>query len=212
MRTKVVVILLLLGMLLGGTLVWAEGKYKTIEVYMDRINVIINGQKLTLTKDSIIYNGTVYLPLRDLSDSLGAQVTWNEQNRSVALDFIKDQSATAFQASQKGLYQYINLENNQIMSLMIESLQANQMEPMKDVIARYESLRLLAVSLKDTKLAQIFEKLSVSAELIRSGWISKNLDDYYLAWTIFNTNAGSLNVVLKEKLADKMIENGGVLQ
>jgi hypothetical protein len=202
MKYKLLVMLVALGLLFGSGIVWAEGKYKTIEVFMDRINFSVNGQELPMNKDSIMYNGSIYIPLRDLSDSLGAQVSWNEANRSVALDFVNDLSGSMFQASQKGLYQYITIENNKIMTRMIDHFNANRMDLMKDEIARYDSLHSIAVDLNDKEMILIFEKLKISAELIRTGWLSKKLDDYYLAWTIFSTNAGNLNTLLKAKISE----------
>lgn len=202
MKYKVMAAILTIGILFGSGIVWAEGKYKTIEVFLDRINLSLNGQVLPMNKDSIIYNGSVYIPLRDLSTILGAEVAWNDASRTVSLDFIKNQSNEAFQAGQVAMYQYITISNNQILSQIIDDFKNNRMDQMKEHISGFDALSSIAVGLNDTSLTQLFEKIKVSAELIRSGWISKKLDDYYLAWNIFSANQLSLNTYLKAKISD----------
>lgn len=202
MKYKVMAAILTIGILFGSGIVWAEGKYKTIEVFLDRINLSLNGQVLPMNKDSIIYNGSVYIPLRDLSTILGAEVAWNDASRTVSLDFIKNQSNEAFQAGQVAMYQYITISNNRILSQIIDDFKNNRMDQMKEHISGFDGLNSIAVGLNDTSLTQLFEKIKVSAELIRSGWISKKLDDYYLAWNIFSANQLSLNTYLKAKISD----------
>lgn len=202
MKYKIMAAILTIGILFGSGIVWAEGKYKTIEVFLDRINLSLNGQVLPMNKDSIIYNGSVYIPLRDLSTILGAEVAWNDVSRTVSLDFIKNQSNEAFQAGQVAMYQYITISNNQILSQIIDDFKSNRMDQMKEHISGFDALNSIAVGLNDTSLTQLFEKIKVSAELIRSGWISKKLDDYYLAWNIFSANQLSLNTYLKAKISD----------
>jgi hypothetical protein len=202
MKAKIIVFVLIAGMLFGGSLVWAEGNYMTIKVFFDRINLTLNGQSLAIDKDSIVYNGTVYVPLRALSDSLGAQASWDEVNRSIALDFINTKSGIAFNASDKSLYQYIAIKNNLMMSQMIVQFKNNQVDKMKDQIDQYESMRLMALNINNDEMALIFDKLKFAAEMIRTGWNSKKLDDYYLAWNIFSTNEANLNAMLKEKLGE----------
>lgn len=82
---------------------WAEDQFRNVEVFFQRINVTINGQPTTLTKDSILYEGSVYVPLRSLSEMLGAQVGWDGDNKNVALDFIHDNRNELFTASQKNV-------------------------------------------------------------------------------------------------------------
>ncbi|MDF2960940.1 MAG: putative carbohydrate binding proteincopper amine oxidase family protein, partial [Paenibacillus sp.] len=96
MKRAYMISLIAFSVLACSSVAWAEGRYKTIEVFFDKINIKINGQQANLTKDSIIYDGSVYVPLKNLSELLGAEVSWDNANRSVNLDFITDRSNQVF--------------------------------------------------------------------------------------------------------------------
>jgi hypothetical protein len=190
------------GLLLFGGVAYAGNGYQKVEVYFQRVKVALNGHTADLGKDSIIYNGSVYVPLRSLGEMLDAQVGWDDENQTVHLDFLKDRKGEAYQASTQGLYQYIAIEQNRILHDMAEAFKADDMDSMKQVTADYASLRNLAVNLNDTAMAASFDKMRAAVELLRSGWDSKQVDDYALAWTIYYTNADAVNASLKAKIAD----------
>jgi uncharacterized protein YukE len=168
----------------------------------DRINIAINGQQANLSKDSIIYNGSIYVPLRSLSEMLGAEVSWDDDTRSVNLDFIADYGhGTAQGAAEKGMYQYIAIQNNGIMADMIQAMKQNDAEKMKEIRDRYGELEKLSSDIQDAALSTSYGKLKAAVELLRTGWISKNFDEYSIAWSIYNTNAEKVNTTLKAKLA-----------
>lgn len=202
MKKKLLLSALTLTALWLGNVAWAEARLSKIDVLFDRINIAINGQSAQLSKDSIIYNGSIYVPLRNLSEMLGAEVSWNNDTRSVNLDFINDKSGLLFSASQKGMYQYIAIQNNQIVSDMIRMFQNNDIDGLKQIVTRYDELKHIADGLKDSNMALVFDKLKASVELIRSGWESKHMDDYYIAWNIYSTNSEQLNAMLKSHLSD----------
>jgi hypothetical protein len=202
MRNKRIFIVAFIAFILSTGFAIADGQFKNITVYFSKINMNVNGQSMELSRESIFYNGTIYMPLRDLSETLGAEVTWNDTNRAVNLDFLLDNKGqTVFSSAKKGLYQYIAMENNDIMNQMIKQFKKEDMNGMKTVLARYDKLRLMARDLQDDDLELIFEKMMASGELMRSGYQSKKLDDYYLAWTIFNTNAGNLLSLLRDRIS-----------
>lgn len=189
------------GVLLFGGVAFAGGKYQKIEVFFERINVAINGQQAELGKDSILYNGTVYVPLRSMGEMMDAEVSWDNVNRTVHLDFLKDRKDEVYQASTQGLYQYIAMENNRILSDMIRYFKSDDMESMKQVIEEYARLQDLATDMKDDQMALTLDKMGAAIELLRSGWANKDVDDYTLAWTIYYMNAEDLNEDLKNKVS-----------
>ncbi|CAG7645569.1 hypothetical protein PAESOLCIP111_04981 [Paenibacillus solanacearum] len=202
MKRKYAIALAIVSMLAVSSLAWAEGRYQTIEVYFDRVQVKMNGQSAPLSKDSIIYNGSVYVPIKNLSELLGATVSWDEADRSVNLDFFVDKSNELFTASQQGVYQYVTFEYNQTMSGLLEQMKTDDTESMKKTVGRFSRLNVLARDLKDEELSTGFEKLMAATEMLRSGWQAKNLDDYYLAWSIFKSNAEKVNALLRQKTSD----------
>ncbi|CAG7648255.1 stalk domain-containing protein [Paenibacillus allorhizosphaerae] len=201
MKRKYIISLSILSMLAVSGMAWAEGRYQTIEVYFDRIQIKMNGQSAPLSKDSIIYNGSVYVPIKNLSELLGATVSWDDATRSVNMDFFVDKSNELFASSQQGVYQYITFEYNQTMSDLLEQIKSNNTDGMKKTIERFSRLNSIAKDMKDEELSSAFEKLMAATEMLRSGWQSKNLDEYYLAWSIFKTNASRINDLLQQKTA-----------
>jgi hypothetical protein len=200
-KKKWIIMVLGSSLLLFGATAWAEGRIQSIQVMMERINIAVNGQTAELSKDSILYNGSIYVPLRSMSEMLGAEVSWDNSTRSVNLDFIPTQTGQIDAASQYGIYQYITLQNNSILAELIKALKSNDAKGMESARDRYNELQGIASGLKDEQLSKLLEKLGAAVELLRGGWISKNLDDYGVAWTIYNTNADAMNKLLKSKLS-----------
>ncbi|MGG2200276.1 stalk domain-containing protein [Paenibacillus validus] len=200
MNKKVVTALALATTLATSATVFAEGGLKSIQVLFERIHVAVNGQQAELGKDSILYNGSIYVPLRSLAEMLGAEVSWNDANRSVNLDFIKSQSAALQASPEQGIYQYVAMTNNSILSELLKALKTTDTGSMQSIRERYLSLEDTVRDLQDEELANSFAKMAAAVELLRGGWESKNLDDYSIAWTIFNTNAEKVNAMLKAKL------------
>lgn len=73
-----VIIVAIVAFILSTGYAIADGQFKNISVYFSKINMNVNGQPMELSRESIFYNGTIYMPLRDLSETLGAEVTWDD--------------------------------------------------------------------------------------------------------------------------------------
>lgn len=200
-RKKWLIAVLAAASMLVGSVVWAEGRYSTIEVFFDRIHVAINGQSAALDKDSIIYDGSVYVPLRSLSEMLGADVEWNSATRTVDIDFLANRTDALYGASKKAIYQYIAIENNRIMSDMLDALQKNDMDKLKQLVEQIGKLRDVAEDIGDANAAEALDKMAASTELVRSGYLSKKMDDYGIAWILFKDNENKLLVILNQALA-----------
>lgn len=202
MKKKLLLMTITAGLLASSGVALASGRYQTIEVFFERINVALNGQQAPLSKDSMIYDGTVYVPLRSVGEMLDAEVSWDNENRTVHLDFLKDRKGDVYEASTRGIYQYIAIEHNRLLGKMIQYFKADDMDSMKNVIGEYDHLEEVAANLEDKKMAETLEKMQAAIEMVRSGWANKNVQDYSLAWTIFYTNADVLNQDLKVKTAE----------
>lgn len=181
---------------------WAEDQFRNVEVFFQKINVTINGQQTTLMKDSILYEGSVYVPLRSLSEMLGAQVGWDSENKNVALDFIHDNRNELFTASQKKMYQYVAIRNNQITRDLIPMFKSTDFDDLHSIVERYGEISKVAKDIDDNAMSQTIEKMRAAIILLQTGWEKKNTDDYMLAWTIYSKNAELLNKDLTTKLSD----------
>jgi len=193
----VVVLAVLLLCAAGGGAVWAagSGSYKRIEVYFEKIQLGINNQYIYLSKEGIIYEGTVYVPLRELGTRLGASVNWNPELQAVEYTFSPNRWTALNIAARKGLYQYIIMENDSIMRLMTEGLRTDNPDALKEAAARFDQLVKYATDLdardQNNDLADVVQwltKLRSAAGLLHTGWAARNPADYFLAMDIIESN------------------------
>lgn len=76
-RIKDIVIGFIIGCLLMTTTpVLADSILQKIDVLMNVVNVEINGERLE--SNSILYNGSTYLPLRKVAEAVGKEVEWTQ--------------------------------------------------------------------------------------------------------------------------------------
>lgn len=202
MKVKVVS-LILAGLLLTTGVAWGQGRYLDIEAYFDRIHVNINGQQVDMPRDSIVFEGSVYVPIRNLMEGLGAEVAWDNNNRTIRLDFLKDntkQVDSMYDASQKKLYQYIVIQHQLKLKELTKAIEDEDYAKMKQIVLDYEKLRSLVRGMEDWDTMRYLEKMKTATDLIRTGLESKKVDDYYLAWTLFKVNVQSLDEHLETML------------
>lgn len=195
MKVKVVS-LIVAGLLLTTGVAWGQGRYLDIQAYFDKIHVNINGQQIAMPKDSIVFEGSVYVPVRNLMEGLGADVAWDNDNRTIHLDFLKDnteQVDSMYNASQKKLYQYIVIQHQLKLTELTTAIQEEDFDKMKQIVLDYEELRDLVRGMEDWDTMRYLEKMKTATDLIRTGLESKQVDDYYLAWTLFKVNVQSLD-------------------
>lgn len=85
---------------LGATLSWNQGT-KTVTAIKGSTKIVltigsqsakVNNNKVTLTKEAVVLNGATLVPLRFISEALGAKVSW-DQKASVATITSAAQSA-----------------------------------------------------------------------------------------------------------------------
>lgn len=85
---------------LGATLSWNQGT-KTVTAIKGPTKIVltigkqtatVNGNKVTLTKEAVVLNGATLVPLRFISEALGAKVSW-DQKASIATITSAAQSA-----------------------------------------------------------------------------------------------------------------------
>ncbi|MDD3427613.1 MAG: copper amine oxidase N-terminal domain-containing protein, partial [Caldisericia bacterium] len=59
----------------------------TIELWIGKKIVKINGKEHQIDAEPFIENGRTLVPLRFITEPLGAEVIWNEKDRSIQLNF-----------------------------------------------------------------------------------------------------------------------------
>lgn len=121
------------GTLLLTTVVQATSLTKKIDATFRNIKVYYNNQQKTMAQEPFIYNGSVYLPVRAVSELIDKTVDWNNATNSV---FISDKGGL----SSNDLATQLSAKNFEIAKLMgekdllekrVKELEANIKNPDK---------------------------------------------------------------------------------
>ncbi|QOR35951.1 hypothetical protein IMX26_03780 [Clostridium sp. 'deep sea'] len=80
---------IIIGMMLLAIPGAADSVSKSISVYFNNVSIQVNGEKTQ--SDNFIYNGTTYIPLREVSEILGKQVDYDNNTKTV---YITDKNIT----------------------------------------------------------------------------------------------------------------------
>lgn len=89
---------LIIGLMLTSTVSFAANQ--DISAVLTNFNFVVNGQAKTISTQPIAYNGTSYLPVRELSNLLGYEVTYNEVSRTIMLtNQSQSEPSSSFDAS-----------------------------------------------------------------------------------------------------------------
>lgn len=75
---------IVLSSFIAGGSVLAAGYNRTIEVLFNNVNLTVNGKKVE--SENILYNGTTYIPLRDVADLLGKEVGWDQASNTASIN------------------------------------------------------------------------------------------------------------------------------
>ena len=70
---------------LGGTVTWNGELQRVILITIGADTAYVNGTAVKLDAAAFVENGRTYLPLRFISETLGAQVAWNEAEKTVTI-------------------------------------------------------------------------------------------------------------------------------
>lgn len=80
---RIIICISVIAILLMST-VFASGVKKNIEVLFNSVNLTVNGNKVSA--DTIVYNGTTYVPLRATADMLGKEVGWDQKTNTASVN------------------------------------------------------------------------------------------------------------------------------
>lgn len=69
--------------MMGSTVAFAAPVKKTIEAVFGQINLVIDGKPVD--KETLLYNGTTYVPLRAAAEVLGKEVTYHDATKTAYL-------------------------------------------------------------------------------------------------------------------------------
>jgi len=83
-QAKGLIIGIVIIFLLSSTAALSSGVKKNIEVVLNSVNLTINGDKVAA--DTLLYNGTTYVPLRATAEMLGKEVGWNQNTNTASIN------------------------------------------------------------------------------------------------------------------------------
>ncbi len=75
-------------LLMMTTPVLADSILQSIDVVLDSVQVQVNGEKLDA--NTILYNGSTYLPMRKVAEAVGKDVEWNQETMTANIVEKKD--------------------------------------------------------------------------------------------------------------------------
>lgn len=100
MKNKLNVKSLVIGTIFGGMLMsgvsYASSHLTSIDVSIAPITFLHNGQQVELEdgKNSFIYEGSTYVPVRWISETLGKKVEWDEGSRTISISDPSEEGET----------------------------------------------------------------------------------------------------------------------
>lgn len=68
-----------------GTFAYGKWMEEKISVIYQNIRVTVDDKELTTSNEPFIYNGTTYLPVRDVAEAVGKKVSWDNEKKIVRL-------------------------------------------------------------------------------------------------------------------------------
>ncbi len=170
------IVVLALIMLFGGAALATDGT-KNIQVRYKNIKTFVNSTLKAPSQEPFIYNDSTYVPLRFISESLGAVVNWDANTNTIAINLGADP------AEVEALKSEIIQKNNQLILLQtkVDSLQKEldketssekKLEKLEEDLMRsygkLKSVKIDSIELKSSK-----DKVTVWVE---TDLYKKNLD------------------------------------
>jgi hypothetical protein len=93
--------------MLMGTVAFAGGVKQKIDVIFNAVNLEVNGKPVKA--DSILYNGTTYVPIRAVSEILDKEVGWDEKTNTASINDKRNETPAKDIA---GKYEYVSKDEN----------------------------------------------------------------------------------------------------
>ena len=178
----------------------AKGQYKKIDAFFDSFGIQINGQSSSKQASGFIYEGTIYLPIRTMAETLGGEITWDSADRSVAIDFLAPMDDDVLTAANVMIYQYVAIEKNQIMKNLVSNIKNKSFAGIKADLQRLQQLEDFSENINDTELQQLISRMVFSGEVMRSSLEKNAGKDYALAAELFAEAEQELTMLLISKL------------
>jgi S1-C subfamily serine protease len=104
-RYIITALILIVALLVPTAITAAEAYIKTIDVHVNTVNVAVNDKLIEV--DNFLYEGTTYIPLRAVSEALGADVGWDDITKTANIS-LEPAINTVIQTSNNTPVGFIN--------------------------------------------------------------------------------------------------------
>jgi hypothetical protein len=101
------------GLFLLSATAFADGSKRQIEVWLNTLTIVVNGHKVQA--DNLLYQGTTYVPLREISEKLGKNIEWNNDNKTVYINSKSEEKTHNVNDAYRG-NSISNLANNGLVA------------------------------------------------------------------------------------------------
>lgn len=168
----------------------AESVQKTIDVFVDYVNVTVNGEAKQVK--NFLHDGTTYIALRDVSEVLGYNVGWDGETKTASItspDYKPDEavmtvngkeiSATEFKNMYTSLKAYISQTGNTLSEQEI-------IEEVKKELVTQEVVNQKAVEFNVADTSKIREDLEAELTSMDMAYGKEMVDQLIAAYYGFN--------------------------
>lgn len=100
---KKAIIGLVAGMLIGSAGMAAAATTQTVQAVLTKFTISVDGQKQTLKADPLVYNGTTYLPVREVAAITGYGLEFDNTKKSIDLISKGGTTVTTNQSTVSGI-------------------------------------------------------------------------------------------------------------
>ncbi|MBQ7039941.1 MAG: peptidylprolyl isomerase [Clostridia bacterium] len=182
----------------------ADTVQKTIDVFVDYVNVTVNGEAKQVK--NFLYDGTTYIALRDVSEVLGYNVGWDGETKTASItspDYKADVTVMVVNGKEIGSTKFKNMYD----SLAAYNTQANKgmteeqlVAETKKELATQEVVNQKAVEFNVADTTKIREELEAELSAMDMSYGKEMVDQLIAGYYGFQTREEYLDYVITQQI------------
>lgn len=168
---------LIVGVVLSASFMFSFANVDEIKAVFSNFNFLVNGESAKLESQPLVYNGASYLPVREIANMLGYDVTYKTETKTVEFNFVSVPNSSLTEYVDDSQDHLIN-EINNVNDYLKKSLDIyNKTKKLHTLITNSESHDDIS-NIKNSFLDVMNEidNISVIPEEYRDNW--GNLVEY----------------------------------
>ncbi|WP_110930965.1 stalk domain-containing protein [Paenibacillus bouchesdurhonensis] len=175
-KTIHIIIALCLGMMIGMTTTALGAPIKeTVQASFEKIKFVVNGEEKPLDADPLVYQGSTYLPVRTVLNTLGYDVGYKADTKTVTADKSLDAILSEMDSLKKeeGEQMDVSSNNSQSVEKQIETLnhlitrERELIENIETMIQESKKRTDVSEESKNERIKEFNERIERSNEIIK---------------------------------------------